>query len=256
MVSGACGTCWKAMKGYHHRHRNGSHKRSKTDSSKIGLVSAFWGISTGNMLFVLHWKCQIASSTVHICIVVFFWKSRQQEQDTLPPANSGWEYQAPTGIQTWFNLFFLCRSSVFRCIFKGLELPLERERESERETEKQSLVEFRFGSRKTQTKNLECTTISKSLWHLHFQQWRWTWNLPCFSLHFCPLTSLAGLLNPPWSLQTARWSCEDHPEHPVPYSWKKTEGWLGRSHQPVFPKGGSFGGSLLNDFKTSDKMIA
>lgn len=118
----------------------------------------------------------------------FFGQSRQQEQDTLPPANSGWEYQAPTEIQTWFNLFFLCCSSVFRCIFKGLELPLERERE----TEKQSLVEFRFGSRKTQTKNLEWPTIS----NLHFQQWRWTWNLPCFSFIFCPLPPLRWTVEP------------------------------------------------------------
>lgn len=177
------------MKGYHHRHRNGSHKRSKTDSSKIGLVSAFWGISTGNMLFVLHWKCQIVSSTIHICIVVFSDKVANKNKtlclQQIPGENTRHLQRSKRD-----STFFFCAVHLFSAAYlKDLSCHW---RERERETEKQSLVEFRFGSRKTQTKNLEWPTIS----NLHFQQWRWTWNLPCFSFIFCPLPPLRWTVEP------------------------------------------------------------
>lgn len=166
----------------------------------------------------------------------FFGKSRQQEQDTLPPANSGWEYQAPTLIQTWFNLFF-CAVHLFSAAYlKDLSCHW-RERERDRETESSGIqIRIKKNTNKKLWRNYHFGK-KKKLWHLHFQQWRWTWNLPCFSLHFVPLRPYAGLLNPPWSLQTARWSCEDHPEHPVPYSWKKKRRLAWEISSTRFPRG-------------------
>jgi len=90
--------------------------------------------------------------------------------------------------------FFLCCSSVFGCIFKGLELPLERERE----TEKQSLVEFRFGSRKTQTKNFEGTTISEKKKTLTpaLSTMKMNMEPSMFFPSFCPLTPLRWTFEP------------------------------------------------------------
>ena len=191
----------------------------------------------------------------------FFGKSRQQEQDTLPPANSGWEYQAPTLIQTWFNLFF-CAVHLFSAAYlKDLSCHW---RERERETEKQSLVEFRFGSRKTQTKHFEGTTISEKKKTLTpaLSTMKMNMEPSMFFPSFCPLTPLRWTFEP--TLESANSKMELWGPSGTPGTLqlkKKTKVGLGDLINPfsqgeIWKKLLGFGGSLRNDFKTSDKMIA
>lgn len=166
----------------------------------------------------------------------FFGKSRQQEQDTLPPANSGWEYQAPTLIQTWFNLFF-CAVHLFSAAYlKDLSCHW-RERERDRETESSGIQirikkntnkklwrNYHFGKKK----NFDTCTFNNEDEHGTFHVFPFILSPYALTLDFW--THLGVCKQQDGVVRTIRNTRYLTAE-------KKNEGWLGRSHQPVFPGG-------------------